>query len=363
MHIFTMAARLRGLNPFRQKIGLWETNYHMAVNSSKVGPRQLITYFDEIMKAHKEFSSYHEVMNTAALTAAIARQYGHLYNRFVNGECYCNEDFAREYFQLFFGILGDYDPQEHEEVTIKNMAAALSGMSLIQGDAPEEYLGDQLEYGSEQHPDISLRMLETDNDGANTEQRISALSPLAIEHPESEDALPLMIVMGLADDELSEREANALKTAWRSMQDKDLLRFIQAYAVSTLFHSANRVKRWTSIDRHLLVANLFADRNNEHLVDLYAAVVLVLGREHPTVQPAARCVRPSNRPRGRRERRDFPPGLRPFDPAGISFLAYRGAVREQQVRRVEEETGGTSSSSAITSSVWPPQRTSYGSGS
>lgn len=72
------AARVRGGNPFRHRIGYWETNFH-------------------------------------------------------------NEDFAREFHQLGFGVLGTGDNDYHERVSIKNTAAALTGMRFASNEAPHEW--------------------------------------------------------------------------------------------------------------------------------------------------------------------------------------------------------------------------------
>ena len=54
-------------------------------------------------------SAYSTVIAQGAKNAAIAFQYGHNYNVYSGGTFIGNEDFAREYHQLFFGILGEYD--------------------------------------------------------------------------------------------------------------------------------------------------------------------------------------------------------------------------------------------------------------
>ena len=76
-----------------------------------------------------------------------------------------------------------------------------------------------------------------------------------------------MIVQGMADDYIDESEAAALRQAWQSMQTKDFLQFIRAYAVSGLFHSPNRIKQWTSIERYLLINNRFTHSNLESYND------------------------------------------------------------------------------------------------
>ena len=126
--------RTHGLNPFRARIGLWETNDHLAVNVyAGVSADQAMQYYDDVTDSLSANAPYQEVLARAASSAAIARQYGHAFNRWSAGKCYCNEDFAREFHQLFFGVLGDYDPVAHETVTIKNTARALTDMAVDAG--------------------------------------------------------------------------------------------------------------------------------------------------------------------------------------------------------------------------------------
>jgi hypothetical protein len=281
--VWMRAALSRGLNPFRQRVGLWETNFHMAVNQ-RVGvtSAQVLRYYDGIMEALASGRPYQDVLATAATSAAIARQYGHFENRWINGVCYCNEDFAREYHQLFFGILGAYDPVRHETITIKNTAAALTDMRLA-FDAQRMDFVDYLTFGTEFHTPGPLEILRTSNTGANALERIDALSDVAIREQESLDALPLMIVRGLADDELDAREVEALRRAWRSLQPKSLLEFLQAYAVSDLFHSPTRARLRTSVDRLLTLTTRTTLANRDNYLEIYTPYDL--GNED--VQPFA----------------------------------------------------------------------------
>ena len=77
-----------------------------------------------------------------------------------------------------------------------------------------------------------------------------------------------MIVQSIADDNISAAEAAALRAAWRSMKHKDLLRYLRAYAISTLFHSSKCVKPLSSLEREMVVANRFANTNLEHYNDV-----------------------------------------------------------------------------------------------
>jgi hypothetical protein len=251
------------LNPFRQKIGLWETNDHLVANKAKVSPFQMVRYYDDIMAALEDGKPYQEILTTAATSSAIATQYGHAENRFKNGTCFCNEDFAREYYQLFFGVLGDYDPNYHETITIKNTAKALTDISV---ERNEQFLTGDISFGVEFHYPGILEMLGTQYWGENVPDRINQLSRDAINHPESLDNLPVMIISGLADDNLNDAKIAQIRTAWASMQPKNLLAFLRAYAISTLFHSEDRIKYLTSIDRHMLMANKAALSNDDGYV-------------------------------------------------------------------------------------------------
>jgi hypothetical protein len=261
-NIWLRAAVSRGLNPFRQKIGLWETNYHLAANlDNNVFKGQMLRYYDDIMEAHASGLPYQEVLSIAATSAAIASQYGHWSNRYKDNVCLCNEDFAREYYQLFFGILGENAPDHHETVTIKNTALALTGIRFQK--TPDGRRGDGLLFTSEYHYPGELEMLGVSYWGENALERIEQVSRDAINHPESLDNLPVMIVGGIADDNLDGYKIAKLRHAWASMQEKNLLTFLRAYAVSTLFHNSDRIKYLSSIDRQIKTANSIILSNEE----------------------------------------------------------------------------------------------------
>ena len=260
--IWTRAATSRGLNPFRQKIGFWETNYHMATNRSVVRRSYMQRYYDDIMNALAAGTPYQDVLTVAATSAAVAVQYGHDKNVYVDGQCLCNEDFAREYHQLFFGILGKYDPEYHEVVSIKNTALALT-------DMPVQVLDDQVLFGTAKHYQGMLEILKHQIFGSTAYQMIDQLSQYAIVHPESLDNLPVIIIQGLADDNLNEDKISRIRAAWSSMQPKNLLDFLRAYAISTVFHNPTRVKYLTSIDRNLLMVSQMALNNEETYLVLY----------------------------------------------------------------------------------------------
>lgn len=269
-HLWPTALTVRGLNPFLQRIAYFEVNQHMAVSLGSVPVTTIIRYYDDVSKALSDGRSYDEVMAVAASSAAIAQQYGHRLNRFVNGECLCNEDFAREFYQLFFGITGSDDSAYHETVTIKNTALALTDLR-IQRDVNGNFL-PHVEFSSEFHPSGPLEMLGTSIGGTHAQERLLALAQVAIEHPESLGNLPIMLVSGLADDALSETGKATLRSAWASMAQKDLLLFLRAYAVSELFHSESRVKYWNSMERRMLITNKVSNSNEEIYHRIYSVV-------------------------------------------------------------------------------------------
>ncbi len=269
--IWSRAATSRGLNPFRQKIGFWETNYHLAVNHEVVPRRVVVRYYDLIMETLEAARPYHEVLAEAAKSAAIALQYDHRKNVFLNGECFCNEDFAREYHQLFFGILGSADPEYHETVSIKNTAAALTDMP-VQRDLMYGGYETDITFGTEKHTPGALEILNVSVGGSDAQQRVDILSQYAIEHPESLANLPVKIISGLADDNMNDEKTSRIRQAWRSMPEKNLLTFLRAYAISALYHHESRIKYRTSVDRHLLIANQVMLNNEENYLDLYSPI-------------------------------------------------------------------------------------------
>jgi len=264
-------ATARGLNPFRQKIGLWETNYHMAVNmNTRVEAHQVVTYYDNIMEQLENNTPYNRVLGDAAATAAIATQYNHGESEWdrETGTCECNEDFAREYHQLFFGILGKYERRYHETVTIKNMSRALTDIR-VHWNQRSGLLDSRPTFGRHKHHIAPLEIQHVSVGGSNARDKITELSAYSIEHPESLDNLPVMIISGLADDNLTTEKIATIREAWGSMRPKNLLGFLRAYAVSHTFHSKDRYKYWSSIDRSMIFSNQYYSNNRESYFDTY----------------------------------------------------------------------------------------------
>lgn len=292
---------IRGLNPFKQKIGFFETNNHMSVNlNTEVMERQIFRYYDDIMNAHSEALTYDKIMAKAALSSAIASQYRHRENRYENSQFLGNEDFGREFFQLFFKIKGDYalkdtkqyppalpeKPLDHEKnndyheyTTIRNTARALSGIHIPGMKWPRDMEKvDSVEFKdkfSGGWPDDEIEILGYWVKGKTASQKIRGLSMIAIRHPESLKNLPVYIVRTLADDNLVENgkeseavkmKLNIIRSIWKSFvkkKDYNLLVFLRMYAISKAFHHPTRYKYLNSIDRYVLVSKMTCFNDSE----------------------------------------------------------------------------------------------------
>ncbi|MCJ8347803.1 DUF1800 family protein, partial [bacterium] len=286
-NLFLLAATKRGLNPFYHRIGLMETNYHMAVNQNVgVSTKQLVAYYDDVMTQHRASQPYQDILGHAAASPAIAVQYNHRNNRF-SGTFRGNEDFAREFHQLFFGVLGRQDSKftsypsynsfqgdylkYHENVTIRNTARALTDMVVDR----DNY---SIMYGSQNHYSADLEIIGQKITGDQAYEKLLNLARLTIHHEESEKNLPLMIIRHLADDNMDSETQDALSNAWKKMSDKSLIQFLRNYAVSSLFHNSNRIKYWNSFERNILMVNL-ANLNNLSNYDRGAILSSNLSKE------------------------------------------------------------------------------------
>lgn len=276
-----------GLNPFRQQVGLWLTNYRMSVSLRNVDPTLIASFYDAALDALAQGASFDEVLALGASEAALARQYGHQTNTYNNntGLFRGNDDFAREFHQLFFGINGEgEDADFHENVTIENTALLLTGMQIDRD--PLAYGGNlrnQDQYVApidfSDHRDAAGRNLRNRTlhhqadleilrsppgpggsvsviSGFDAEQKLYELARTAIEYDESLDVLPVGIIEFFADDNITPDKAAAIRAHWRGLQPKDLLTFLRDYATSTTFHRDDTFKYRSAFSRNMALHNL-----------------------------------------------------------------------------------------------------------
>lgn len=298
----------RGLNPFRQKFGLFLTNYHMAVNLRDVRPNLIRRLYDDSMDMLANGASYEQVLARGAYSAAVAMEYGHRNNVYNNNTQVFrgNDDFAREFHQLFFKINGiNEQPDYHENTTIEHTAWILTGMQIDHD--PERYnwasnrvfdhfvaplvFTDHMDnYYSQvvttdpvtgatrfdpgasaprninnltNHHQGSLEILHSDIQGATAKEKIIALAQVAINNEESLDNIPLFIVNYFADDNLTAAKKVDIIKLWRDLPEKNVLTFLQQYAISPMFLSDNTYKFRTAFNRNMTIFNLNTVDNEE----------------------------------------------------------------------------------------------------
>lgn len=278
---WSRAMYTRGCNQFLHKMAFYLTNYHASIHIQNTGPSLIRDYYDDTVRALSSGEDFIGLMFQAGSNGALSFAYGHASN-FVHpltGEFSGNDDFAREYFQLLFGIEGTTEDLEyHESVSIENNAKLLTGMApdfLVNrfgSDSRLDWLFSDIDFSD--HLDSTgrkvfnrslhfdfrlgaascLEILHAQVCGATAEEKLKALGPVAASHPESMKSVPLKLVRFFADTGISPDESKALQQAWDDA-DFDLLRFIRAYAISTQFHDPSTWKYWSSFERNLIIHN------------------------------------------------------------------------------------------------------------
>ncbi len=288
--VWSRAMYTRGCNLFLHKMAFYLTNYHASIHIQNAGVALTRDYYNDTIEALASGSNFIDLMYNAATNGALAFAYGHFTNYVDprNGQFHGNDDFAREYFQLLFGIKGttEEDKDYHESVTIENNALLLTGMML---DLEPERFGSKrrldwllspIDFSDHVDPSgrqiynrtahynyrigalSCLEILHEKICGGTAPVKLRALGEIAGRHPESMANTPLKIIRSFADNVISDAEALALQTAWASA-NFDLLKFIRAYAVSTLFHNPDTFKYWSAFERNLIVYNASILDNEE----------------------------------------------------------------------------------------------------
>lgn len=288
------AATTRGINPVRHKVGLYLTNYHMAISIRKTKAALMRSFYDNALTSLDGGASMFDILAEGASSAAVARAYRHQNNTYRNdyGIFRGNDDFAREYHQLFFKIMGEgEDPGYHENTTIEHTAWMLTGMDLdlipgtygaSKGSDAEYFVapiiftdhqdGWIFDNGSPRtlnnfslHYEGCLEVLHNNICGATAEEKIYALAQIAGYTDESLRNLPVAIIDYFADDNLGAQKIDTIESAWLSTEPKSLLAFLRSYAISKEFHNENTVKYRTTFNRNLTIANLNTLNNQEAL--------------------------------------------------------------------------------------------------
>lgn len=283
------AMHTRGCNLFLHKTAFYLTNYHASIHVQNTGVGLIRDYYDDTVTALMESSNFEDLMYHAAINGAVALAYGHFaaYVHPSTGEFFGNDDFAREYFQLLFGIQGTLeDPEYHEGVTIENNARLLTGMML---DAKPDRFGsvarldwlltgidfsDHVDesgreiYNQTAHIDFRdgrqscLEILHRQICGATANAKLRALGQVAASHPESMANIPLKLVRFFGDTVITPEESEGLQAAWLAA-GLDILRFLRAYAISTQFHAEDSFKYWSAFERNLIMHNATTLDNEE----------------------------------------------------------------------------------------------------
>ncbi len=288
--VYSIMVMLRGLNPVRHVLGFMESNNHLSTNAKLVGPKPQARLYDETMNLIAAGNSYDKVLSNASVSPAIAIQYNHRKNVFKNAAFSGNEDFAREFHQLFFGVLGTGTTtgditqstasfQTHETVTVPETAKALTDIRVGGLSSSDDMNLDTAVYATEYHLDRAVKIYGSDVTGANAKEKIANASKLAIANAESLNNLPLKIIRFLADDNLDENDITAaaptaaqtliqskaalIRTIWKDISDKNLLMFLRRYALSTAFSNSTRIKYRTSAERIFTISNLVTLTNAE----------------------------------------------------------------------------------------------------
>jgi len=290
------AANKHGINPFRQKVGFWLTNYHMAVHMQAVGnnPAIIRKMYDDVIRLlasdpeGDDLNYFANVLAAGAKSPALSVQYGHNKSYFSGTIFRGNDDFAREFHQLFFGILGESTTKnEYENVTIESMARILTGMTVDSNDTYYNpggttrfnYYVDILNFQPSLHYPASLGDLTLSGNTISSANyptamdKIDAAAQISINNIESEDNLPVWIIAHFADDTLSsEDDLNQkvidIRSAWKNA-NKNLLHFLRSYAISSQFHQkasfqlVPRYKYRNAFDRNMLAYNMNTVDNME----------------------------------------------------------------------------------------------------
>jgi len=295
-----LIAQNTNFNPFILKLGLWETNYHQVLT----GAIDLLyiydnyEYFDTIMDGIRNNLEYQTIMAHSAASSSILIMYNQLNNIYKKNtdELLVNDDFGREFNQLFFGILGEDDLVYYENKTIESTSRILTGFKLsfraLKDETSGETTGGRTFYPSATsfHFNQPVEANGQIIDNPDFKTGLSNLADVNINVEESLRNLPIIIIKGLADDEieLNENKKETVINAWKNMPNKNILEFIQNYAISNCFHSKDRVKYLSVLDKYYKIYNLLNFEDN--VASSYGNIIYYLKEENYVIDIPAKGV-------------------------------------------------------------------------
>lgn len=284
------ATNTHGVNPFLHKVGMYLTNYQMSIRVSKTRAAMFRKFYDQTLvdlaRSGRGEINFFDLLADGASSAAVSRAYRHMYNRYINNRFYGNDDFAREFHQLFFKIQGVTEtgttekPGQayHENVTIEHTAWLLTGMNLTREDNAfgstdrndwllfpiDFYSTNNVKYHHAPCLEIYNSAEQTPNIcGETAKDKLFNLAQIAGYHPESLDNMPIVLIDHFADDNIDDNKRAIIRQAWKENEPKDLLSFLRAYAISETFHQHNTFKFHNAFDRNLIVQNKNTLSNEE----------------------------------------------------------------------------------------------------
>jgi hypothetical protein len=250
----------RGLNPFKEKIALFETDTHFGFwrdkNSSNT---PIFRNYNDISESLINGLRYSELLSIGSLSLQSGEQFGYINNRFYDGQFIGNEQFSRVFHQQIFRNRSDISESE-----IRASSKLLTGV-----DSGSEYLG----FSSSEHYVADLIIFDKAISGDNGKEKLFNLSKVAIEQNSSLENLPIYILESIADSNLSDEVKRRAVDSWAMLdENRSILRFLQAYAISEDFHSPHRYKLRSSFDREVYIQNRITINSRESYLDLYKSV-------------------------------------------------------------------------------------------
>ena len=165
--------------------------------------------------------------------------------------------------------MGEYDHDYHEITAIPNTARALTDMYARWRREEDGGPDNHIVFGTDEHYPSDLDILKNTISGVDASIKIDNIALVAIEHNESKQNLPIMIIEHFADNNLSNDTKARIRDSWNGMTPRKLLPFLWAYALSTDFHNEKRFKYLTSLERTMGIHSKMVVDNSDNIYDWY----------------------------------------------------------------------------------------------